>query len=694
MPQVSIALNAETSGGLLSLGASRRLAMERQIRPEEELVGGNDEILPCYGRCRRRNMEGGGACGWTDAGRDRTPANTASAKPLWATSWTMRPQSRVVIRGDTISYGSSPFPGLSFLSRQLHNWQSYEGPVNQCLVLSATRDPRTPREPHTTRRFTTEHGTAEHVSCEPAGMVERRGEWRAGSRLHADSEVESAFLRACKYISLVPRRLSTGPEPESHGLWVRDGDPSAAIFGSPLHPPLPQDAHDPHCRSAGKSQADAILISSDDEFDDLGGRSDTSLKSLDGLLPDARNKVKSGRVTGTGKGVDAASVDSDAPELSVTSMAGLESPASPIALHAKQDRPVPASPASPASRRTLVCAGLSCRQGDGCARHPNLSASYRRLRNAKSSKAKADNEGSEGDEPEPVDAGLPLQPPYSQDRIDFRRDVGGQCNTNLEADHRLTCPPVLDDRGKQNGMCPAVPPQVELLPYCKEVTAQAKQGIRMVRPGRATEGKLPARVNTWFLQPAEQHSSGRTRLRCTSSQSLQAQQPPTQGPKRRQSQRSISKPQSSGGPALEEKTDEAALASFEEWPLEAVLKRVLVDGAATFQVEFTWNPCANHGRNDHPSETQRRKSPAGRTSSTARALPSRVASMTEEVQGEEYFKVEDIQDRRRGEDGWEYLVKWAGYRHKHNTWEPAAHFEQCPEILQEFHQRKGLPTTS
>ncbi len=27
------------------------------------------------------------------------------------------------------------------------------------------------------------------------------------------------------------------------------------------------------------------------------------------------------------------------------------------------------------------------------------------------------------------------------------------------------------------------------------------------------------------------------------------------------------------------------------------------------------------------------------------------------------------------------------YGHKHNTWEPAAHLEQCPEILQQFHQR-------
>ena len=121
---------------------------------------------------------------------------------------------------------------------------------------------------------------------------------------------------------------------------------------------------------------------------------------------------------------------------------------------ALQDRPVPAS------RRALVCAGSSCRQGDGCVRHPKLSALFRWCRDAESPQAKADNEGSEGDEPEPADAGLPLQPPYSQDWINFRLDVGGQCNANLEANHRPTCSPVPDDRGEQNGMCPAVLPQV------------------------------------------------------------------------------------------------------------------------------------------------------------------------------------------------------------------------------------------
>lgn len=177
------------------------------------------------------------------------------------------------------------------------------------------------------------------------------------------------------------------------------------------------------------------------------------------------------------------------------------------------------------------------------------------------------------------------------------------------------------------------------------------------------------------------------RLR-TNSPSQQAQQ----GPRRRQSQRRVSNPQSSGASALGEETPEAGIASFEEWPLEAVLKRVWVGGAATFQVEFTWNPCTNHERHERAPENSRRKSPAGGiSSSTARTLSSRVASTTEKVQGNEYFNVEEILEWREGEDGPEYLVKWAGYGHRHNTWEPAVHFEQCLEILEQFHQEKGLP---
>lgn len=266
-----------------------------------------------------------------------------------------------------------------------------------------------------------------------------------------------------------------------------------------------------------------------------------------------------------------------------------------------------------------------------------------------------------------------VQPSASQERINLQQNIGHRlrrrhCDTDDEED----CSPIVGSDAKQGK---------------DEDAIQPPRGKRR-------------RVNTSAPTTRRTAPKRQAHLRGTNSLSLQAQRPqtqrppPSQGPKRRQSQHRISEPQSSGASALEEETFEAAFASFEEWPLEAVLKRVWVDGAATFQVEFTWNPYTNYGQNDRAPESPRRKLPAGRISSTARALPSRVASTAEEVQGDEYFKVEDIRDWRLGEEGREYLVKWAGYGHKHNTWEPAAYFEQCPEILQQFHQRKGLPTTS
>ncbi|KAK4098109.1 hypothetical protein N658DRAFT_544685 [Parathielavia hyrcaniae] len=219
-----------------------------------------------------------------------------------------------------------------------------------------------------------------------------------------------------------------GPEPASRGLRVQEEGPSAAIFGALLSPSLLQNAHDPQPNSAGGSQADAILIPTDDEFDDLDGRYDTYFESLDGLLSEARNKIQSGRISGTaGQGVDAASDDHNALDPSVTSIAGLgnESHASPIALHTEQERLVPVSPVS---RRLPMCAGWSRLPVDRCPKHPNWSVFCRRFQ-----KAKADDEGNKGDEPELADAGLPLQRPDSQ----------------FEADHHPT-----------NGMCPTTPPQV------------------------------------------------------------------------------------------------------------------------------------------------------------------------------------------------------------------------------------------
>jgi hypothetical protein len=298
---------------------------------------------------------------------------------------------------------------------------------------------------------------------------------------------------------------AAGPKPASRGLQVRNGNPFAAILGAPLRQPLPQDAHDAQHGSTGESWYDAVLIPSDDEPDDNGGQSDTSFPPLDELLATACKELKSRSVVGAASNsVNAAPDDSDVPEPSVSNGPGAdnESSASPIALPAEQDRRVPAS------LRSLQCAGLACREGLGCPKHPNLSAYYRRRRNPESLEAEADNalyptetlpsgssdigetellngrsltredqysaetgddtgclplassgiregtlcrdEGSEGDEPEPANSEPPSQPP----------DVGGDYNSNLEEDYRPAHPPVSDDRGEQREHG-SVPPQVQ-----------------------------------------------------------------------------------------------------------------------------------------------------------------------------------------------------------------------------------------
>ncbi len=159
----------------------------------------------------------------------------------------------------------------------------------------------------------------------------------------------------------------------------------------------------------------------------------------------------------------------------------------------------------------------------------------------------------------------PMQPSAIQERLNLQHNIGRRrrrrrCDTDDEED----CSPI--------------------------VGSDAKQGKDedVVRPPRWKR----RRVNTSAPTTRRIAPKRQTRPRCTNSPSQAQRPPPTQGPKRRQSQRSISKPQSPGGSALEEETLEAAFASFEEWPLDAVkLKHIWVDGTATFQVEFAWNPC-------------------------------------------------------------------------------------------------------
>jgi len=55
---------------------------------------------------------------------------------------------------------------------------------------------------------------------------------------------------------------------------------------------------------------------------------------------------------------------------------------------------------------------------------------------------------------------------------------------------------------------------------------------------------------------------------------------------------------------------------------------------------------------------------------------------------EEDYEVEEIRDKRRGEDGeWLYYVKWVGWESDTNTWEPREHLDECKEKLEDFERR-------
>jgi hypothetical protein len=64
-----------------------------------------------------------------------------------------------------------------------------------------------------------------------------------------------------------------------------------------------------------------------------------------------------------------------------------------------------------------------------------------------------------------------------------------------------------------------------------------------------------------------------------------------------------------------------------------------------------------------------------------------------EVDTEEY-EVEKILDQRQGQQETEYFVKWKGYPHEENTWEPRSNLGSCQQALQQFLQTTQTVPTS
>jgi hypothetical protein len=58
-----------------------------------------------------------------------------------------------------------------------------------------------------------------------------------------------------------------------------------------------------------------------------------------------------------------------------------------------------------------------------------------------------------------------------------------------------------------------------------------------------------------------------------------------------------------------------------------------------------------------------------------------------EIDGEEEFEISEILDSRINRRKLEYLVHWQGYEVSERTWEPAANFDNAPEMIEDFHRQ-------
>ncbi len=57
-------------------------------------------------------------------------------------------------------------------------------------------------------------------------------------------------------------------------------------------------------------------------------------------------------------------------------------------------------------------------------------------------------------------------------------------------------------------------------------------------------------------------------------------------------------------------------------------------------------------------------------------------------EGLPWHEVEDVLQHKELKRGkrtvFQYLIKWKGYGHEHNTWEPEANLKNCPELLTDY----------
>ncbi len=225
----------------------------------------------------------------------------------------------------------------------------------------------------------------------------------------------------------------------------------------------------------------------------------------------------------------------------------------------------------------------------------------------------------EGDKPELASAEPALQPPDSQDRIDFRSDVGAHCNTNPREDYGPTYLPVPDDKGEQDKDSPVVPPPAQesraSIPWLSDYESNNERcKRRRVSDTAVKPGGTASHPQTRFrrhhnadggdnyhpnVHSNAEHSEGYNTAVTTSGMASQRQTRPYRGdssseeawrlPRRPRRQRGAAHPPSSreSTPESAAKADRATTTTFDQWPLRnVVLKRVTMAGLpSTFVLE-------------------------------------------------------------------------------------------------------------
>lgn len=163
---------------------------------------------------------------------------------------------------------------------------------------------------------------------------------------------------------------------------------------------------------------------------------------------------------------------------------------------------------------------------------------------------------------------------------------------------------------------------------------------------------------------------------------------------------------------------EAPVAEFGEWPLDnAVLKRIIVDNQATFQIQFTWDCCVDNKRGgQYPLDSRDEEASASTQIGQSQYLPPTGKSRSPktrrrrasqptgkqprgkgpgyvvktDTEGNPYdaWKFKCILDSRQcsnASDEIEYKIKWIGPWRV--TWQPALDLQDNLEEITEFHRR-------